>query len=288
MSEQLQSANATHNEKLIVNDYRVILKEAFEKKKKSSSKEYSLRAYAKELGVSFAHLSEVLNYRSGLSRKSAGVIADKLGIKSDEKDFFCDLVSAQHARGKREREEAQRRVLSAVSQMTIDQGFRLQNDAFKIVSDWYHLGIMQLTKLKDFNSDSHWIARRLGISHHQVVIAIDRLVRLGLMRWDQNNLVLIHDDGYVPNAENIPSSSIRKFHRQVIEKGLLAIERQKVSERFLSTNFIAISNDDIPEAQKEIDKFSEKLSSKFESTSKGKDKIYSLAIQFFAVTGEVK
>ena len=106
MNEQsFKSADEIQNENPILNDYRVILKNEFEKKK-SSSKDYSLRAYARDLGMSFAHLSEVLNYRSGLSRKSAGLIADKLGIKSDDKDFFCDLVSAQHARGKNEREQA--------------------------------------------------------------------------------------------------------------------------------------------------------------------------------------
>ena len=40
----------------------------------------------------------------------------------------------------------------------------LNADAFNLVSDWYHYGILNLTEIKDFLPNSKEIAKRLGIT----------------------------------------------------------------------------------------------------------------------------
>jgi hypothetical protein len=46
---------------------------------------------------------------------------------------------------------------------------------------WYHFAILELTRLQDFQPDSRWIARVLGLNPDEVNIALARLMRLGLL-----------------------------------------------------------------------------------------------------------
>ena len=45
----------------------------------------------------------------------------------------------------------------------------------------YHYAILELVRLKEFRPDSRWIARMLGITTDEVNIALNRLIRLGLL-----------------------------------------------------------------------------------------------------------
>ena len=92
-----------------VNDYRQILKSELEKRCRRNPF-YSMRAFARTLGLSSARLSEVLNYKSGLSRENAQRIATKLGYSEEEREYFSNLVEAAHARSQIKRELAEARL----------------------------------------------------------------------------------------------------------------------------------------------------------------------------------
>ena len=47
---------------------------------------------------------------------------------------------------------------------------QLQMDTFRVISDWYHFGILELTYLKSFKSDPRWIAKALGITEIEAVL----------------------------------------------------------------------------------------------------------------------
>jgi uncharacterized protein (TIGR02147 family) len=137
---------------------------------------YSLRAFARDLQMSPSRLSGVLTGKFGLSREAAELIAKRLGYSKDETTRFCDLVEARHARGKVKRDLARERISKT-------KGFykNVGLDGFKLISDWYHFAIMELSLVEGFKSDAKWIAKRLGISIHEVTAAIERLKRLDLV-----------------------------------------------------------------------------------------------------------
>jgi uncharacterized protein (TIGR02147 family) len=134
-----------------------------------------LRSFARDLGFSPARLSDVLRGRYGLSLAAAQTVASRLGMNSKERQHFCDLVESKHARSKANREAAQRRLDSA---QTYQQ---LTMDTFAVIADWYHYAILELTLLKNFQSDVKWIAHQLGINSIVVSAAIERLKRLDLI-----------------------------------------------------------------------------------------------------------
>ena len=95
-----------------IKDYRLILKQEHHGRV-SFNRRYSLRAFARDLGLAPSRLCEIFHYKQGLSRDAAGRIADRLGYDGDRKSYFLDLVTASHARNKKDRENAQNRLKHA-------------------------------------------------------------------------------------------------------------------------------------------------------------------------------
>lgn len=264
-------------------DYRHILQKELTARCEQNPR-YSLRAFARDLQLSPSRLSEILNRKQGLSRKVAHKIAGILGYGEKETQLFCDLVSVHHARSPKERQTAQLRLLkSTIEKQQEDEVFHLQLDAFKIISDWYHLGILELLKCKGFKSDPKWMARRLGIPLIQVELALERLLRVKLLKKQDGEFVSVQQDGWVPGG--VPSASIRKFHRQVLEKAIQAMSVQPVQERYFSTRFLTIDRADLPEAFDAIKSFQLRFCDQIQS-DKPKELLYCISMQLFKMVEE--
>lgn len=82
--------------------YIFLLKQGFELRKKRNPR-YSLRKYAKDLGLTPMHLSYILRGRRGLSRKKAEPIAKYLRLSFADRKNFLLIVSALSGRAFRER-----------------------------------------------------------------------------------------------------------------------------------------------------------------------------------------
>lgn len=72
-------------------NYRLLLKSDFFART-SINESYSLRSYARDLGVSFSYLSEVLNDKKDFSSKKGREVFTKLGLNEDELDYIGGLI----------------------------------------------------------------------------------------------------------------------------------------------------------------------------------------------------
>lgn len=264
-------------------DYRQILKSELDQRCEQNPR-YSLRAFARDLDLSPSRLSEILNHKQGVSRKAAEKIALNLGYKEAEVLYFCDLVSVRHARSVREKQDSHLRLLKKQVESTENKTFQLQLDAFRIISDWYHIGILELMNMKSFKHDAKWIARRLGVSPIQIELAIDRLLRVGLLKKHGDGcLEPLENDGWIPGG--VPSESIRKFHKQVLGKALEALSTQPVAQRYFQTHLLTLNSDEVAEASKEIERFQHRFCERFRREEK-KDKVYCISMQLFKIAEE--
>ncbi len=259
---------------LETSDYRQIIQHEFERRRRARSM-YSLRAFSRDLQVLPSRLSEVLSGKKGLSRTAAQKIADRLGLSSTEKEVFCDLVDSQHARDKSLRKSAQIRL----QKIKLSKSFH-QLDAFHLISDWYHLSLLQLTKLDDFQSDVDWMAQVLGLPPLVVQSALDRLVRMGLM--EKKGLEFQPTKDYTTTPD-VPSAAIREYHRQIHQKALIALETQTIGERDFSSVQMSFDVSDLPKVKKRIKDFRRRLCQDF-SEGSGKKDVYCLSIGFFNLT----
>lgn len=256
-------------------DYRLILKEELDSRCAQNPR-YSLRAFARDLKLAPSRLSEILNKKQGLSRKAAERIADILGYGGEERDYFCDLVDSLHARSKSEKEVARIRLMKY--RREAEEFFQLRVDTFKIISDWYHLGILELINLDGFRDEPRWIARTLRITPVQAELAVERLIRVGLLERKGERLAATTGTGWIQSE--IPSESIRKFHRQILQKAGDALATQTLAEREFTANVLTINRKDLTEAKNEIRRFQQRFCQNLKN-QKNTDSLYCLAIQFF-------
>ena len=131
---------------------------------------YSLRAFARDIGLAAPKLSQILSGTCGLSKTSALKVAKKLKLNEAETEYFVALVEVEHNRSKRGKIQAQQR-LATIESSSINE---LDLERFRIIADWYHFSLLELTEVQGFQSDIPWIAKRLGISQQEA--AADRAI----------------------------------------------------------------------------------------------------------------
>jgi len=261
-------------------NYIDILKEEFGRRLSTNSR-YSLRAFAKNLDIPVASLSDTLNKKQGISLKTAQKIATNLWNNKQEQDYFCNLVIAKGSKSKTKRELANKEIEQIVNKYKNKTYNTLQLDAMKVISDWYHLAILELTYLENFQSESKWIASKLGISDFEAKEAIKRLVKIGLLKNKKGNLV--DTNSHLATPSGIPSKSIKDFHKQIMNKALMAVETQSVEQREFSTSIMAVNKSDLPKVGNLINKLRSKFSNEMGKSEK-KNKVYALSIQFIDLT----
>lgn len=234
---------------------------------------YSLRAFARDLGLTPSGLSQIMKKKTGISPQKAVLISRKLGLKKNDAEFFCALVQANCARRRNDRTAAEARLWQYDTSYT-----NIQDDYFRIVADWHHFAILELTRVKGFRSDADWIAERLGISADEARNAIQRLLSVRLLKPVNGILHPTYDYLVVPGGT--PLAAAKKFHEQICLKAAQAIHAQKIEDRDYSAGFVPVRTSDLPKIAARIKKFRRELAKEIES-GEGHDSIYAFAIQFF-------
>src|ERR1700733_11819237 len=84
---------------------------------------YSLRSFARDLGISPAALSQVLNSKRNFSRTNLTKVIEKLGLSPSEKNRAFQELS------------------SGAADLADDQFMTLHDDVFRFMSDWYYFAI---------------------------------------------------------------------------------------------------------------------------------------------------
>ena len=235
---------------------------------------YSLRAFARDLGTSPAVMSLILQGKRAVTAEKAVVWADQLKMSGDKRAILLSAIAADL---EVRTDPTQRRTRAMEEKMDY---VKLQVDQFSLVSDWWHFGLMNLVKLKDFQSDSQWMATRLGIGLDVCLEALERLERLGLMSKESG--IWTRTSRPVETPTDLPSEAIRSFHRQNIRRALSSIDEVEVSERDITSIMVATSQERLEEAKKRIRLFRKELAAYLEEGEA--EVVYSLNVQLFPQT----
>jgi uncharacterized protein (TIGR02147 family) len=214
--------------------YQDLIKKEFEARIAKNS-HYSLRAFARDLGLTPQMLSAVLNRKKDLSIDSAADIAIRIGFDPNDTQDLLDSVVLAGCKTPLAKKVISQRIKE---RNQTQSGFKpLTVEMFKTISNWYHLAILELTDTKGFKSDPKWIATRLGISVFEVKEAIDRLKTLELL--EEKNGVLNKTEFNVSALSDIPVTALREHAKQIFLKGITALEEQTVRSRSKCTSLIA-------------------------------------------------
>lgn len=239
---------------------RIILQKELARRCESNPR-YSLRAFAKALGISHPLLSLVLSGKRRLSKKSAQKIAEKLPLLPYERQFFL---------GEMEFEEG-----------APQEHHQIDLDTFSMISDWFHYAILSLLNVRGAKFEASWISKRLNISIHEARDAMERLVRLGLVEqqgqcWKQTGLPL--------KIENsISTAASQKYHRQLLQKAIHSLENDPREIQNFSSMTLSMDPEMMSYAIEKIKKFRRILADELEKAKPGKE-VYNLTIQLFPIS----
>jgi uncharacterized protein (TIGR02147 family) len=277
MDPEFKESNAIEQTRSV---HQKILSEDLEKRCEKNPS-YSLRAFARDLNLSPSHLSGVLAGRYGLSREGASDIAKRLSLSKYETDLFIQSVESRHARSKAMREQATKQ-LARLQRRIKTQG-RLQLDQFRVISDWFHFAILELTYLKNFRSDIHWIAKALNIHPEAATGAVNRLKRMKMLTTEKPRWAPVTE--VTETGCEIPSAAVKSYHAQILEKAGQALHLQPIEKRDFRSTVLAIRKEKLAEAKKALEKLHQDFCMDISETSPGNmDDVYCLSTQLFSVT----
>lgn len=219
------------------------LRECFAQKK-SKNPAYSIRAFSKYLDLPSGRVSEVLARKRNISLKMAkGLLPKLMLMPHDEADFMQAVL----------REKSRLRAPKGCKTVAEQDFQALPEDAFHLISDWYHYGILSLMKTDDFQSNNRWIAKRLGLSVVEVAGALERLERL--------QLIVMTEAGWqrpkkpLTTSHDVPSSALRRSHLESLERAKETLMNVPVMQRDITSITAAIDPRDLPEIKQKIAKF---------------------------------
>lgn len=246
--------------------YETFLKEELERRTKANP-QYSLRAFARHLGMSSGELSEIIRGKRKLSLKATQKIAQALGLTTTEAKHLGYLVQKKNG---------------GIVEGKVNLSTRnLSIDMFNLLSDWYCFGILNLTECEGFKWEERWLARRLGVSVNEVSLAIARLERVGLLERKNGKRIVTKD--YLISPDGVPSEAIRNYHRQMLTRAIHALEMQKIGERENTGIGFAVDPKNLPSIKKDISDFLDQIVEKYGRTKKARE-VYQCEVALFRLT----
>ncbi|MFS4460851.1 TIGR02147 family protein [Bdellovibrio sp. HCB2-146] len=265
----------TNSTQLFFEDYRQYLREAFDLRS-SRNKNYSLRSFAKDLGLAVSTLTEVLAGKYGLSPERATDVAVRLNLSAMQSEHFCNLVTMRFSRKMEAREEARRAVEQRLSTHTQE----VPTEQFKTIAQWQHSALLRLLETKNYVQENSWIGQRLGLPPEEVDAFFERLEKL--------NLIVREDGRFKPTGEFVTvgdgraSEALRQAHKDIMKKAIVAIDDVPINERQMSSTMFAIDKNDLEAAKEELTQFRRQFASKY-CKGNNTDDVYVLGMQFFSL-----
>jgi uncharacterized protein (TIGR02147 family) len=141
--------------------------------RKRKNPRYSLRAFAKTLGFSHSHLSEVIRGKKKLPLKTARTLAERLALGPEEINVFIELAQgSQH-------------LDSLIDMMEMPM---ISKSQISVFSHWYNMVILELAKIPGVSLTPEFAAQSIGIPKIQCEKAITNLIDLGMLSVENGKI----------------------------------------------------------------------------------------------------
>jgi len=248
------------------------------KRKQSINPHFSLRAYARQLGISPGRLSEILHGKRPITKKQALSVLPKLCLSSRDQTAFLDAVD--QFRMKRKAIKVQQSHLKKQIADVKD----LSHDAFMAIAEWQNFAIYSLLEcVWKSEKTTQAIAKKLGLTLDNAQNSLERMERLGMVEkslsgeWNQIKNSWIY---------SVDSAAFRKAHVERLLIAARAVEEVHKDEREIAAVNLAFNRAKLPKAKAMIQKFWKDFAAEME-IDPGED-VYALQVQFYPLTNGIQ
>ena len=234
---------------------------------------YSLRAFARDLGISHTYLSLVFSGKRNLSPSQTAQIAMLLGHNALDIEKWIQNSATNKA--------LKKQVKQGKSKKPKFQDLQIEYE--KVLAGWYYLPILEATYLKDAVNDPLWFAKRLGISSVEARDAIERLLQLEMLEIKNGKLKKTKDFLSLPATRSM--ASLRAYHHAIFEKAREALTDtldEAFKARQISGGTLAIQKSKINQAKARLKQLQDEFIAEFATADS--DEVYQFSLQFFPLT----
>lgn len=236
--------------------------------KQRNNPHYSLRAYARDIGIHPATLSQIINGKRALPAKDSEKVIEKLNLTPREKSLFLDSLLKGKSYNEIEISEEDNRLL-------LDESY------YKIIAEWEHFAVLELFQIEDFQRTKEDVAKRLDLTANRTEVVITNLMTGKLIEIDEDGkLVKIHED--VKTTDDITNQALVDSHKESMQMGIKKIDDISVDLRDFSSWTLAIDMNKYQDAKALIKEFRKKMAALLKEGDK--KEVYQLAIQFYPLT----
>lgn len=239
-------------------------------RRRSRNRRYSLRSFAKTLGVDGSDLSRVLQGKTTPSIKMSKKIVTALALP----DAIATVFYKSVAQARKESSLDQ-----AGSHDATPPAEEIDQDVYDRVSEWFHLAILELTYVKDFKSDPKWIGRTLGITTLEARRAIADLKYAHLLIEIDGRLEKVKPRIANKDRHTVSSAAVRRQLRQVFALAEASVERFPIEERCTLGLTVPIDETKMPDVKRLAEDFVNELCKHVVAGSR--TRVYQLALGFF-------
>lgn len=242
-------------------------------KRQSTNASYSLRAFARDLNIEPSLLSKILRKKIPITLKMLERLAPVAGLQEPDLKIYRDHVKSSES-------------LKSFDHL---KDKKIRYDEFKIIHDWYHVTLVELTLLSDFEASKTWIAHKLGINESEAELALEHLLNAGFVERAEDGHFKKSDKvnpNYKISANDKPANikALRHMLHQYSDKAIVGVNQIPRTDRTHTARTVAIDSKLLDEAKEHISTFTQTLMDELEKKSSTKNHIYELMVSFFPLT----
>lgn len=239
--------------------------------RKGKNKSYSLRAYARDLGIHPASLSAVLRKKRKLPLALCLQFCEKMKLTGAERKAFIE--SAQHSLA-----------WGMASHLdSVNRKQTIQDDAihFKMIAEWEYYALLTFLDTSRFDGQLESIAQSFGWTLTKTTSLVHHLMQLQLLKLHGGKLVRSNSNE-LKTSEDIVSQALQLAHLQELDLAKDRLPSVPVDLRDYSSNCMAINRTKIPQAKQLIREFRRNMEKLLETGSR--NDVYLLGIQLFPLS----
>jgi uncharacterized protein (TIGR02147 family) len=247
-------------------------------KKQSSNSRFSLRAAARQIGVSPATLSTFINGKKRITLETGRKISKWLKLSRSESDLFLKLVESDFSSDP----DLKREIATLVNEARTKLEPRPKSKKFSLLRNWKNVAIMASLQSKNFRQLSiRELADLLNEDELEVASCVSDLLHEGILAFDDAGK-LSYLGGEVFESED-PNQDLRVFHKAMLEKAVESIDKQTNDEKFIGSETLCLDAEKLTAARELADEFFNKLIELHRSSRQ--DVVYHVGVQVFRLTG---
>lgn len=262
-------------------NYRTYLKDMYTALK-TGQRGFSYRYFARMAGFRSPNfLKLVIEGKRNLSAPSIEKFAQVIKLNKEEITFFRNLVLLNQSTTIEEKKFYAEQLIRSRFYRKVHP---LKQAQFDYYTNWYSIPVRELVGVTNFQEDPEWISHQLipPISSAEAKKALEELEQLGLIKRNEEGK-LVQTDAFVSTGDEVTSTSVAQFHKEMMQKAGEAITRFPPQERDISSVTLSLSEKNAQQVKELVQRFRKELMAIANQDQKS-ERVYQVNFQHFPLT----